>query len=114
MKCDKWKLKMDLRDEELQMEEEGGAKVPRARRRCLIYSSLEIHRTLGAEKGGKSRSCAGIIIGDVDRERRVAWRKEGNGLTPSGSGVGVSDTLAYTISYKLYKHDVTTAVRAVL
>lgn len=63
---------MDLRDEELQMEEEGGAKVPRARRRCLIYSSLEIHRTLGAKKGGKSRSCAGIIIGDVDRERRVA------------------------------------------
>lgn len=104
---------MDLRDEELQMEEEGGAKVPRARR-CLIYSSLEIHRTLGAKKGGKSRSCAGIIIGDVDRERRVAWRKEGNGLTPSGSGVGVSDTLARTISYKLYKHDVTTAVRAVL
>lgn len=33
------------------------------------------------------------------------------GLTPSGSGVGVSNTLAHTIYYKLYKHDVTTAVR---
>lgn len=37
-----------------------------------------------------------------------------HGLTPSGSGVGVSNILAHTISYKLYKHDVTTAVCTVL
>lgn len=43
-----------------------------------------------------------------DREIEKGCKQDGEseegrtGLTPSGSGVGVSNTLAHTISYKLY------------